>query len=96
MLICDYVRQKVDNPGQANNAEDAPYLIPNEIFEDLGDINSLVGLDEGGGFSYGQKGENTINERLSTGDISLFCNPPDFFELLDLEVPLSWQTKHDG
>jgi hypothetical protein len=82
MLICDYVRQKVDNPGQANNAEGAPYLIPNEIFEDLGDINSLVGLDDGSGFSY--------------GDISLFCNPPDFFELLDLEVPLSWQTKHDG
>ncbi|KEH35592.1 NAC domain-containing protein 82 isoform X3 [Medicago truncatula] len=85
--------EKVDNPGQANNAEDVPYLIPNEIFEDLGDLNSLVGLDEGGGFSYGQKDEY---ERLSTGNVSLFCNPPDFFELLDLEVPLSWQTKHDG
>ncbi|PNX84565.1 hypothetical protein L195_g040627, partial [Trifolium pratense] len=85
---------KVGSPGQANNAEGAPYLDPNEIFGELGDLHSLVGLDEGGGFSYGQKIEYTKNEMLSTDNVALFHDPHDFVELNDLEVPE--QTKDDG
>ncbi|XP_004502933.1 NAC domain-containing protein 82 isoform X2 [Cicer arietinum] len=81
--------EKVDNSGQANNAEGAPYLDPNEIFESLGDLDSLIGLDEGDGFSYGQKDEYTKNEMPSTSNVSLFCDPQhDFLELTDLEAPL--------
>ncbi|XP_045820577.1 NAC domain-containing protein 82-like isoform X1 [Trifolium pratense] len=86
--------EKVGSPGQANNAEGAPYLDPNEIFGELGDLHSLVGLDEGGGFSYGQKIEYTKNEMLSTDNVALFHDPHDFVELNDLEVPE--QTKDDG
>jgi hypothetical protein len=84
----------VGSPGQANNAEGEPYLDPNEIFDELVDLHSLVGLDEGGGFSNGQKDEYTKTEMLST-DVSLLHEPYDFIELNDLEVPLFWQTKRD-
>ncbi|CAI8598865.1 unnamed protein product [Vicia faba] len=82
--------EKVDNPGQANNAEGEPYLDPNEIFGDLGDLQSLVGLDDGDGFSHGQRDEYTKNEMPSTGgDVSLFCDPHNnYLELIDLDVPL--------
>lgn len=90
-------KQEVHNTGQANNAEGTLYVDPSEIFQDLGDLDSLIGLGEDGrGFSCGDKGEYTTSEMLSTGDIWGFCDPPDFLELIDLEVPLLWQTKRDG
>ncbi|XP_058764956.1 NAC domain-containing protein 82-like isoform X2 [Vicia villosa] len=81
---------EVDNPGQANNAEGEPYLDPNEIFGDLGDLESLVGWDDGDGFSHDQKDGYTKNEMPSTGgDVSLFCDPHNnYLELIDLDAPL--------
>lgn len=88
--MIDYVWQNVDNSGQANNAEVGPYLDPNEIFGDLGDLESLVGFDDGDGFSHGQRDKYTKNEMPSTGgDVSLFCDPHNnYLELIDLDAPL--------
>ncbi|XP_027335856.1 NAC domain-containing protein 82-like isoform X2 [Abrus precatorius] len=82
-------RIEVDNPGQANNAEGTPNFDPNEIFENLGDLNSLVGLGEGG-FSCGK---NT-SDMLYMGDDLWFHDPQDFLELIDLDAPLGMQNKH--
>ncbi|KAG5045974.1 hypothetical protein GYH30_015189 [Glycine max] len=85
--------ENVDDPDQANNAERGPCSDPHAIFEDLGDLNSLVGLGEGS-FSCGQKNEYTTSAMLYTGDIFRSCDH-DFLELIDLETPPPlWQNKH--
>lgn len=80
-------QQKVDHPDLANNAEGGPYQDPNEIFGELGDLDSLLGLGEadlrGDPFSRGQEDECTTNEMLSTS--SWFCGDGDFLELIDLD-----------
>ncbi|KAK7350884.1 hypothetical protein VNO77_09917 [Canavalia gladiata] len=83
---------EVDSPGQASNAEATLDLDPNKIFEGLGDLDSLVGLGEGG-FSRGKKDEYTTSEMLYMGDDFGFHDHQDFLELSDLEVPLFWQNK---
>ncbi|XP_057418616.1 NAC domain-containing protein 82-like isoform X2 [Lotus japonicus] len=79
--------EKVDHPDLANNAEGGPYQDPNEIFGELGDLDSLLGLGEadlrGDPFSRGQEDECTTNEMLSTS--SWFCGDGDFLELIDLD-----------
>ncbi|KAK7282335.1 hypothetical protein RIF29_11017 [Crotalaria pallida] len=89
--------EEVDNAGLANNADDKLYLDPNEIFEGLGDLDSLVELGDGHDFSRGDEDEyNNTNKILPTGDIFGCCNDPsDFLELTDLEAPLFWQTKQN-
>lgn len=84
--------QNIDDPDQANNANGALCSDPNAIFEELGDLNSLVGLGEGS-FSCGQKNEYTTSEMLYTVDIFGSCDH-DFLELLDLETPQLWLNKH--
>ncbi|KHN31143.1 NAC domain-containing protein 78 [Glycine soja] len=84
--------ENIDDPDQANNADGALCSDPNAIFEELGDLNSLVGLGEGS-FSCGQKNEYTTSEMLYTVDIFGSCDH-DFLELLDLETPQLWLNKH--
>ncbi|OIW15353.1 hypothetical protein TanjilG_26726 [Lupinus angustifolius] len=86
---------EVDNTGQDNIANGTPYFDPNEIFEGLGDLDNLGRLGDGHGFSRVDKDEYNTNEMLSTSDILRFGDPPGFLELIDLEAPLFWQTKHD-
>ncbi|CAL0327581.1 unnamed protein product [Lupinus luteus] len=87
--------KEVDNTGQDNIADGTPYFDPNEIFEGLGDLDNLGRLGDGHGFSHGDKDEYNTNEMLSTSDMLGFGDPPGFLELIDLEAPLFWQTKHD-
>lgn len=85
--------EKVDDPNQANNAELQPCSDPNKIFEDLVDLDSLLGLGEGH-FCCGQNNEYTTSQMLYTGDIIGSSDPQDFLELIDLEAPQLWQNKH--
>ncbi|XP_020226563.1 uncharacterized protein LOC109808119 isoform X2 [Cajanus cajan] len=86
---------KVDDPDQANDAECAPCSDPNEIFENLGDLDSFFGLGEGS-LSSGQKNKyTTTSEVLSVGgDIFSSCDPVGYLELFDLEELQLLQNKH--
>ncbi|CAJ1974881.1 unnamed protein product [Sphenostylis stenocarpa] len=85
--------EKVDTD-HANNGEGAPCLDPDVIFENLGDLGSLVGLGDGS-FSCGQKNRLSTSDMLYTGgdDMLGSWEPQDFLELMDLEGPQSWQNK---
>nr|KYP57953.1 NAC domain-containing protein 78 [Cajanus cajan] len=87
--------KKVDDPDQANDAECAPCSDPNEIFENLGDLDSFFGLGEGS-LSSGQKNKyTTTSEVLSVGgDIFSSCDPVGYLELFDLEELQLLQNKH--
>ncbi|XP_014524527.1 NAC domain-containing protein 82 [Vigna radiata var. radiata] len=80
--------EKVD-PDQANNAECAPCLDQNVIFENLGDLDSLVGLGEG---TSGQKTGLSTSDMFYVGD-DMFRSweSQDFLELMDLAGPQPWQ-----
>ncbi|KAK7316955.1 hypothetical protein RJT34_00796 [Clitoria ternatea] len=75
--------EKIDDPGQANNADGAPYSDPNEIFGNLGDLDSWVGLGEDD-FFCGQKNECTTSQMHYTGDVGVFDLQDDYLELIDL------------
>ncbi|QCE15212.1 NAC domain-containing protein 82-like isoform X2 [Vigna unguiculata] len=86
--------EKVD-PDQASNAECAPCLDLNVIFENLGDLDSWVGLGEGS-LSSGQKNGLSTSDMFYTGvdDIFRSWESQDFLELMDLAGPQPWQNKH--
>ncbi|XP_061355096.1 NAC domain-containing protein 82-like isoform X2 [Gastrolobium bilobum] len=88
----DYTLPVNENNGiEANNAEAAPYLDQSGFFDDLGDLDCLLGCDEEGGFFCGQKDECPTNE----DDLGPF-DPPNFLELTDLVAPLLWKTQQNG
>ncbi|XP_047169969.1 NAC domain-containing protein 82-like [Vigna umbellata] len=79
--------EKVD-PDRENNAECAPCSDQNVIFENLGDLDSLVGLGEGS-LSSGQKIGLSTSDMFYIGGDDMFRSweSQDFLELMDLAGP---------